>query len=106
MNDFPCDGCGISGFPDFIIPFEHWKQISPNGDDSGMLCPSCICRRLAAKNLECIGAFVSGPIKSVTDDTIRLARDLENLTLAINGRKNAYGVRLDDRISDWMESRK
>jgi hypothetical protein len=59
------------GFPDLLIPDAQWRKISPNGDGSGLLCPSCICKRLHDAGVtDCPGAFVSGPIRTVTAKSI------------------------------------
>jgi hypothetical protein len=82
------------GFPDLIIPYDAWKCISPTGDDGGLLCPSCICKRLHAKGIRCEGAFMSGPIESVSRPTMYALRRVENIELAIAGRDNALaGIR-------------
>ena len=82
------------GFPDLIIPFWAWKQISPSKSDGGLLCPSCICKRLNAAGIRCEGAFMSGPIISVSRHAMELDRRLENIELAIEGRNNRWaGVR-------------
>lgn len=66
-----CHGCGRPygdehGFPDLLIPDAQWRKISPNGDGSGLLCPSCICKRLYDAGVrDCPGAFMSGPIRTV-----------------------------------------
>lgn len=91
-----CFDCGRQygdefGFPDLIIPFWAWEQISPHGDDSGLLCPSCICKRLHEAGIKCRGAFMSGPITSVSQDTMTLDRRIENIELAIEGRDNRWG---------------
>lgn len=70
------------GFPDLIIPLDAWKRISTNGDESGLLCPSCICKRLHAAGISGVeGAFMSGPIESVTRPTMYALRRVENLEL-------------------------
>ena len=82
------------GFPDLIIPFEAWKAISPTSDDGGLLCPSCICKRLSDRGIRCEGAFMSGPIISVDQVTMTNLRRVENIELAIEGRDNRWsGVR-------------
>lgn len=82
------------GFPDLIIPYADWKEISPTGDDGGLLCPSCICRRLHDKGMTCAGAFMSGPIQTVDAITMNNLRRVENIELAIEGRQNRWsGVR-------------
>lgn len=73
------------GFPDLIIPNYIWKQISPSQDENGLLCPSCICKRLhAAKIINVEAAFMSGPIQSVTRPTMQALRMAENLQERIN----------------------
>jgi hypothetical protein len=94
-----CFDCGRRygdghGFPDLIIPYEAWRQISPSGDDGGLLCPSCICKRLHDAGIRCEGAFMSGPILSVGRAEMDLLRRVENIELAIEGRDNKWGVLL------------
>lgn len=67
------------GFPDLVIPHHVWEQISPQGDEGGLLCPSCICQRLHAKGIRCEGAFMSGPIVSVSQQTIWLLNRVRSL---------------------------
>lgn len=80
-----CHDCGRPygdehGFPDFIIPNYIWRQISPTGDDGGLLCPSCICARLHKAGKQQIeGAFMSGPIKSVDSSLMHTLSWMENL---------------------------
>jgi hypothetical protein len=81
---------GDNGFPDLIIPYWAWRQISPSGDDGGLLCPSCICKRLSSAGIRCEGAFMSGPIISVSEHAMWLHRRLENIELAIEGRDNHW----------------
>jgi hypothetical protein len=82
------------GFPDLIVPFDVWCRISPSGDDGGLLCPSCICARLHKAGITCEGAFMSGPIVSVSRPLMHALRGIENIELAIKGRNNAVaGVR-------------
>ena len=62
-----CIDCGRKygdehGFPDLVIPNDAWKAISPTGDDGGLLCPSCICRRLHDAGITTTGRFTSGPL--------------------------------------------
>ena len=97
VNEAECHDCqrlygNKNGFPDLIIPFWAWKEISPSGDDGGLLCPSCICKRLANKGIHCEGAFMSGPITSVSYDHMFLLRRVENIELAIEGRGNHWSA--------------
>ena len=74
-----CYDCGLSydddGFPDLVLPNDTWAAISPTGDEGGMLCPSCICRRLAQGGFQDVPAvFRSGSCcvygkSGVGDDT-------------------------------------
>lgn len=80
-----CEDCGrpygdVNGFPDLIITKEAWRRISPTGDDGGLLCPSCICKRLTAAGMSNVeGAFMSGPIKTVDPSLMHTIRWVENL---------------------------
>lgn len=62
-----CFDCGRQygdehGFPDLVIPNDAWQKISPKGNEGGLLCPSCICKRLHDAGLNVRGAFRSGPL--------------------------------------------
>jgi hypothetical protein len=65
-----CYDCGRHygdeyGFPDLVLPNDVWAQISPRGDEGGLLCPSCICRRAHALGMSGVPAmWASGPLKS------------------------------------------
>lgn len=87
------------GFPDLIIPFWAWRRITPTEDDGGLLCPSCICKRLYDASIRCEGSFMSGPIKSVDETTMDNLRGLENIQLAIEGRNNRYAP-IREMVSD------
>lgn len=52
------------GFPDLIIDNVAWARISPTGDEGGLLCPSCILRRLHHAGIVTTGRFTSGPLAS------------------------------------------
>lgn len=68
------------GFPDLVIPNAVWRKISPAGDEGGLLCPSCICGRLYRAGIGNVyGAFMSGPICSVSESTMHALRFAENL---------------------------
>lgn len=64
-----CYDCGRQygnehGFPDLVIPDWAWRAISPTGNDGGLLCPSCICKRLHEAGIKnCPSQFNSGPLK-------------------------------------------
>lgn len=61
-----CVDCGRKygdeyGFPDLVVPNAVWQKISPPGDEGGLLCPSCMCRRAYDLGIECKAVFRSGP---------------------------------------------
>jgi hypothetical protein len=68
-----------NGFPDLIIPNWAWERISPYGNLGGILCPSCICKRLYDAKITCEGAFMSGPIENVSRPTMYALRRVENI---------------------------
>ena len=50
------------GFPDLILPEVIWDAISPSGNSRGLLCPSCICKRLIDHKYKKVPvSFESGP---------------------------------------------
>lgn len=66
-----CFDCLIpyDDFPDLLIPTWAWNKISPYGPGvgkeggAGLLCPTCICRRLEKAKINKIpSVFVSGPL--------------------------------------------
>jgi hypothetical protein len=65
-----CHDCGRpygeQGFEDFLVPHDVWRRISPTGDEGGLLCACCIVARLSAADIRCVGAFVSGPVETVS----------------------------------------
>lgn len=68
-----------NGFPDLIIPNSAWRQISPSKNLGGLLCPSCMIRRLWAAGLHDVpAAFMSGPVRSVSPEAMELIRGYEN----------------------------
>lgn len=67
------------GFPDLVIPDWAWKKISPKRNEGGLLCPSCICKRLKQQGIRCEGAFTSGPIISVSEQVMWLISKVNNL---------------------------
>jgi len=83
-----CHDCdrtyGEPGFPDLVIPNDAWRRISPTLDEGGLLCPSCICARLEKIGITCEGAFMSGPIETVSKPLMQVIRQMENLTEQID----------------------
>ncbi len=61
-----CHGCGLPyddpGFADLVVSNDVWSQISPTGDEGGLLCPTCMVRAAAKAGLTRTRAiFRSGP---------------------------------------------
>ena len=67
------------GFPDLVVPNHIWCKISPTGNSGGLLCPSCLCARLHAQGIKCAGAFLSGPVTSVSSEVLELLCKVDNL---------------------------
>lgn len=71
MSNLRCHDCGRlygdqHGFPDLVVPHAIWnKHLSPNGDESGLLCPSCMCKRAYDAGIECPAIFRSGPFAAI-----------------------------------------
>lgn len=79
-----CYDCGRRygdehGFPDLIIETHAWNAISPTGDGGGLLCPSCICKRLHEQGIKTTGAFMSGPVDTVSPALMTVMCDISNL---------------------------
>jgi hypothetical protein len=70
---------GEDGFDDLVIPHWQWRRISPTGDSGGVLCACCMCARLTKAGIRCEGAFLSGPIRSVSADMMDALLRCENL---------------------------
>ena len=68
-----CYDCGRAygheyGFPDLLVQKSTWLKISPTGHEGGLLCPSCLIRRLVDAGLTNVpAAFVSGPLQMVSE---------------------------------------
>ena len=74
MSDIKCHDCDRPygdehGFPDLVVPKDVWKKISPTKNEGGMLCPSCICKRLYDASIECKAEFRSGPLCNAMEKT-------------------------------------
>ena len=75
-----CAGCGrpygdANGFPDLIIENWAWKEISPNRDSGGLLCPCCILENLYDLDIKCKGSFVSGGLEAIPEKDFRKLND-------------------------------
>ena len=81
-----CADCGRPygdefGFPDLVVPHNIWNEkLSPQGNEGGLLCPSCMCKRAHDAGLENVSAkFTSGPF--YTRDDVLGFPDLSNKKL-------------------------
>lgn len=72
------------GFPDLVITASAWERISPTGNEGGLLCPGCICKRLHDEGIRCEGAFTSGPIISVDEQAMWCRIRIEQLERLLN----------------------
>jgi hypothetical protein len=89
-NASACEDCSRPysghGFPDLIIPLAIWKQISTHGDETGLLCPSCLIARLDRSGLESVpAAFAGRAVESVTYGTMAALRESEDRALSKQG---------------------
>lgn len=61
-----CAGCNRPysdpGFMDLIVPDDIWSQISPTGDEGGLLCPGCIISAMIDADQVGEVVFRSGPL--------------------------------------------
>jgi hypothetical protein len=78
-----CADCGRpygdDGFHDLVIPNWVWRRISPSKNDGGLLCACCISARLTKAGIRCEGAFMSGPIETVSPRLMEALRRAENI---------------------------
>jgi len=69
-----CYDCGLNytdpGWIEAIIPDKIWNEISPTGDQGGILCIICISRRLVKKGYRRIPVWLCGtePLRSMNGD--------------------------------------
>ena len=73
-----CHDCGRGygdehGFPDLVVPNDVWQRIAPKQDGSGMLCPSCLCRRAEIAGVQSRAEFRSGPFCVMGDGPVQQA---------------------------------
>lgn len=62
-----CADCGLpysdDGFQDLVVENEAWAVIAPRPDGGGLLCPTCLVRRLVRVGFDRVsGSFRSGPL--------------------------------------------
>lgn len=103
-----CADCGrrygdTFGFPDLCIDDEAWQKISPRGGHGGLLCPSCIIRRLVDAGIKCHGRFMSGPLYDAEEGKEAEINDLHaELGKERERREKAEAER--DRLREALEA--
>ena len=69
-----CHDCGLryggEAWVEAVIPDAAWCRISPTGDLGGILCISCMARRLRVRGLTDVPVWLCGtePLKAQTGD--------------------------------------
>lgn len=80
-----CYDCGRAygdeyGFPDLTVQKSVWAKISPTGHEGGLLCPSCLIRRVVDAGLTDVPArFASGPLRMVGREEMKAIFNDPNL---------------------------
>ncbi len=70
----PCYDCdkpyGEDDWIEAIIPDKIWNQISPNKDQGGILCISCMSRRLKEMGFKDVPVWLCGtePLRAIEGD--------------------------------------
>lgn len=105
-----CYDCGRGygeefGFPDLIVPNDVWSKISPTGDEGGMLCPSCMCKRAHNLGIECHAVFRSGPFFDHDDKAIKLASENARMFAKTDSAGPPDGYEIVDREKEPDDAR-
>lgn len=98
MAVLSCYDCGRPygdehGFPDLVVPHDIWNaQLSPEGNEGGLLCPSCMCKRAHDAEVSCEAFFTSGPF--ATESRAHLAARLAELEaeIEVQRQQNRLGA--------------
>lgn len=90
-----CADCGRPygdehGFPRLYIPDNAWKQIAPNPDGTGKLCPSCMAGRCVRAGIETAALWVSGPF----------VKPWGSGSVVVEGRERWYRVERLDGVEE------
>ena len=96
-----CDDCGREygdehGFPDLVVPHDAWATISPTGDEGGLLCPSCLCKRAHDAGLQNIAARLADAqrkVERVRDTCRKVLQRRAKLSAAARESRPASGGR-------------
>lgn len=110
-----CFDCGRTygdeyGFPDLVVPHDAWKRISPTGDEGGLLCPSCICKRAHDAGIKATARFTSGPFvqpdavpasESDTEECERLAQMMDRAAKMHDGMGDSPYPEHENRAKDY-----
>ena len=64
MKKCCCYDCGLDygdlGWVEAVIPDKVWNEISPTGNQGGILCITCISRRLVKKGFKNVPVWICG----------------------------------------------
>jgi hypothetical protein len=69
-----CYDCGLeygsTGWIEAIIPDKIWNDISPTNSEAGILCITCISRRLTEKGYKSVPVWLCGtePLRAMPGD--------------------------------------
>lgn len=100
-----CYDCGLPygdpGFVDLVIPDRVWnEQVSPTGNEGGLLCPTCLVRAAAKHGIEGVEAtFRSGPFCVDTPEQSEKGEEEEEEPCEYNRTCWDYLKRLEARCS-------
>jgi hypothetical protein len=85
VSELACADCGLPygdpGWVDAVIPDDAWREISPTGDLGGVLCITCMARRLTVAGRHVPVHIDSGPLSNESaywwDRGVQHGRELE-----------------------------
>ena len=72
-----CFDCGLAygseGWIECVVPNDVWLKIGPHGHEGGILCITCIARRLKRLGMERVPVMLCGtePIRVAVSEPIR-----------------------------------
>ena len=103
MKKCCCYDCGLDygdpGWVEAVIPDKVWNEISPTGNQGGILCITCISRRLVKKGFKNVPVWICGtePLRPILcgdrEDEVQtfLIRNWEpNLNKVKKGKNETY----------------
>lgn len=104
-----CGDCGRlygdeHGFPDLVLPNADFAKITDNGDENGLLCPSCLCARAHRAGLSNVPAvFRSGPFAALSPSPEWVMVPREKLQRMVDFTVDPAPTTMTDRkVLDWV----